>query len=191
MKSGVSQLNNIWGYAKNKRSGLPNASGLVDKGVGWQGGYFYRSLLCSREATILGMFSTAHPTRLLRCGRSPFPDSVRQYSTRGGTSGYTFRVTKPSASSERSVTVSIRCEISPMDLWMSLNRMVPFALKVTSVSSDHLSPSRLSISRMGQVPVCKKVFIFFREYSIANQQCLPFCNFITSVFVLVCFDYSA
>ena len=38
-------------------------------------------------------------------GRMELPSSLRAYSTRGGTSGYTVRVTMPSSSMERRLSV--------------------------------------------------------------------------------------
>ena len=39
-------------------------------------------------------------------GRMDSPSGLREYSTRGGTSGYTLRVTRPSSSIERRLSVS-------------------------------------------------------------------------------------
>ena len=54
------------------------------------------------------------------------PTSVKEYSTLGGTSGYTFRLTSPSASMLRRLAVSTFWDMLPMDRFRALNRMVPY-----------------------------------------------------------------
>ena len=90
--------------------------------------------------------------RFSRCGIRLCPICVNVYSTRGGTSGNTHLSTSPSVSRCRRVTVNIRCDTSPIDLAISLNRIVPLAFKVISTNMDHLSPNLLSTSRTGQIP---------------------------------------
>jgi hypothetical protein len=75
-----------------------------------------------------------------------FPIGVRLYSTLGGTSANASRRTRPSVVSERSVTVSMRCEIPGMAFCNSVNRSVPRA-RVDTTNIDHLSPTRVSNSR--------------------------------------------
>ena len=65
----------------------------------------------------------------------------------------------------------------------------PFEYNVVSTSSDHLSPRRLKISRIGQIPSCKKVFIILRFYLVVVQHRLPFCNSLTKKSPLAEPDY--
>ena len=86
--------------------------------------YFILSFFLS--LMILSMFSFAHIINELIWGNKDTARSVKAYSTRGGTSGYIVRLTNPSSSSVRSVTVSIFCEISGIaSLW---NAFYQFAL---------------------------------------------------------------
>ena len=83
----------------------------------------------------------------------------------------------PSVSSIRSVTVSMRCEMSPSVRWISLKRITPLAFNVSNTSIDHLSPRRHSTSRTGQEPVGVKFFQFFlRLHPFGIQQWLHACN---------------
>ena len=51
------------------------------------GDYHFARTACARRSRMAGVFFNAHSTRLFRYGiRSP-PESVKRYSTRGGTSG--------------------------------------------------------------------------------------------------------
>ena len=99
---------------------------------------------------ILHKFSDAQSMRLLRCCIKLSPDLVSEYSVRGGTSGYTARLITPSASSDRNVTVNIRCEMMPINLWRSLNRIVPLVASDTSTNNDHFSLRRPKRLRIGQ-----------------------------------------
>ena len=109
---------------------------------------------------IPGICCKAQSTNPSICGIKLFPLSVSSYSTRGGTSAYTLRLTSPSVSSVRRVTVSMRCEISAIVLWISQNRMVPLAFNVIRTSIDHLSPSLHNTFRTGQLSSGWKFFIF-------------------------------
>src|SRR5580658_8913391 len=74
------------------------------------------------------------------------PIGVSSYSTRGGMTGWMVRVTMPSRSSPRSVTVSIRAVMPSIERCSSLNRMVPWPRRsITDI--DHLSPTRCRIAR--------------------------------------------
>ena len=86
------------------------------------------------------------------CGRREWVRGVSAYSTLGGTSGYTVRVTYPSSSSVRRVTVSIFCDMSGMSRCNSLKRMadLPVLLSVYITKSDHLSQSFDKMLRIGQ-----------------------------------------
>lgn len=81
--------------------------------------YLRAALILS--AMMASLFSNAHSSKALTWGRSDSALAVSAYSTRGGTSGYTVRVTYPSSSSVRSVTVSIFCEMSGISRCNSLN----------------------------------------------------------------------
>jgi len=102
------------------------------------------------DSLIAGIFSVAQAERLCRCGKSDLPRSVKLYSTFGGISGKTVRHTRPSASSVRSVTVSIFCEMSPIALCSSLNRSFSTSPKIRIASIDHLSPNLSNTERIGQ-----------------------------------------
>ena len=56
-----------------------------------------------------------------RMGRRLCPSSVREYSTLGGTSAYTFRFTRPLSSIDRSCAVSTFCDTFPTE-FLSLHR---------------------------------------------------------------------
>src|SRR5438128_1071003 len=60
--------------------------------------------------------------------------------------GYTVRVTRPSRSRWRRVSVSIRCEMPSMPRCSSVKRVVPWPSRAMA-NTLHLSPTRLSISR--------------------------------------------
>ena len=97
------------------------------------------------------MCSVAHVSRLPMSGSRLLPLSDNEYSTRGGTSGKATRLINPSASSIFNVAVSIFCEMSGMLRCNSLKRRLPFVSKVKSTNIDHLSPTRDSIFRTGQL----------------------------------------
>src|SRR5580698_7672054 len=65
---------------------------------------------CSKISRVLGNFM-AQSTRLFIARQSVFPSSVSSYSTLGGNSGCTVRLTSSFFSSVRSCCDSIRCEI--------------------------------------------------------------------------------
>ena len=72
-------------------------------------------------------------------GSSVRPKSVSEYSTFGGTCGYTSRCTMPSASNSRSCKVSIRCVICGKSLCNSLNRRVSGS-RWYKINTFHLPP---------------------------------------------------
>src|SRR4029077_9898082 len=77
------------------------------------------------------------------------PMGVRSYSTRGGMTGWMVRVTMPSRSSPRSVTVSILAVMPSTERCSWLNRWVPCpSMSITYI--DHLSPTRCRTSRARQ-----------------------------------------
>src|ERR1051326_8158557 len=63
--------------------------------------------------------------------------------------GNTVRVTRPSRSRPRRVSVSMRCEMPPIERLSSLKRFGPSPSRVTT-STDHLSPTRPSTSLMAR-----------------------------------------
>lgn len=105
--------------------------------------------------------------------RSVSPAGVSSYSTRGGTSAKTVRVTRPSRSRPRRVCVSIFWEIPATSWQISLKRRGPPA-RVPTTSTVHLSPIRSSTRRLGQpasyglgvASVCRG------ESSIVTKRCL-------------------
>ena len=90
--------------------------------------------------------------RALRTGINDFPVSVREYSTRGGTSGYTSRCTRWLCSRFFNVWESIFCEQSVIWRRSSLNRSTPASLvwSIYNTNKDHLSPKRLTTCLIGQ-----------------------------------------
>ena len=70
-------------------------------------------------------------------------EQLERLSTRGGTVGWTVRLTSPSRSRPRSVSVSMRCEMPSIRRCRSLNRMRPSPSSRTT-STAHLSPMRAS-----------------------------------------------
>lgn len=105
-----------------------------------------------RLLIIVAMFSLAQPISASIWGSRECVHGVNAYSTRGGTSGYTVRVTYPSSSSVRKVTVSIFCDMSGISRCSSLKRIgpPPALSRVYMTKSDHLSHSRASMFRIGQ-----------------------------------------
>lgn len=74
-----------------------------------------------RSIMMDALFSIAHATKALICGSNDCALAVSAYSTRGGTSGKTVRVTYPSSSKVRNVEVSIFCDTSGINCCSSLN----------------------------------------------------------------------
>lgn len=68
--------------------------------------------------------------------------TVREYSTRGGTVGYTRRAMRPSRSSPRSVTASMRWLIPSTPRRISLNRWTPSPSRPMTRLFWTSSPSR-------------------------------------------------
>src|SRR6185312_7844205 len=98
-----------------------------------------------RADAIAGRFLRAHSPSSLTGSSSERPSLVSSYSTLGGTVGKTVRVTRPSRSSPRKVSVSMRCEIEPSARRNSLKRLGP-APSVETTSTVHLSPTRARTS---------------------------------------------
>lgn len=113
-------------------------------GVGLASG---REPYSTRAASMSARCASAHPATATSGTSSVLPSAVNEYSTRGGTTGYTTRSTSPSRSSWRSVSVSIRCEMPSIDRCSSVKRMVPSPRSVMT-KTLHLSPMRVRTSRM-------------------------------------------
>src|SRR4029453_4946605 len=96
-------------------------------------------------------FLRAHKPSSLTGTSNDRPSLVNSYSTRGGMVGNTVRVTRPSRSSARRVSVSMRCEIEPKALRSSLKRLGP-SPKVQTTSTVHLLPTRASTSLAARQP---------------------------------------
>ena len=114
-----------------------------------------------------------------------FPVAVSEYSTFGGTSAYTLRFIKPSASKPFKVSVSTLGEISGMALPMALKRVALFSDSTHSTSIAHLPEKRAMTLRIGQVFMqvyffrfsCNtNAFIFFFTY--VRVSTLHLCNLL-------------
>lgn len=105
-----------------------------------------------RSFIISSLFFKAHAVNASTCGSNDRARDVNAYSTLGGISGKTVRVTYPSSSNVRSVTVSIFCEMSGIARCNSLKR-IGFTLALSNVyitKSDHLSHNLAKTFRIGQ-----------------------------------------
>ena len=86
------------------------------------------------------------------------PSGLREYSTRGGTSGYTVRVTRPSSSMERRLSVSTFWLMPSRLLRSSLNRQGR-ASRLRRISSFHLLPISCTVVATGQAGISSFVSI--------------------------------
>ena len=84
------------------------------------------------------------------CGIRLLPISVREYSTFGGISAYTFLEIKPSHSRLFKVSVKTLGEISGIALLISLKRVASFSDNTQRTSIDHLPEKRAIIFLTGQ-----------------------------------------
>lgn len=102
-------------------------------------------------------------------GMRDLPVSVSEYSTIGGTTGYTLRLTRFDSSRRFSVTDSIFGEQSAMRAHNSLKRSTPFSAECSSysTSSDHLLPKRLMICLIGHV----RYSGFISDMALASPPC--------------------
>lgn len=107
--------------------------------------FFFLSLMMSSR------FSEAHSIIGRQTVIKERPLAVMEYSTRGGTSGNTLRITKPSCSRFFRVEVSTFCEISGR-LFLIAENLIgsEFCKSVCMASSDHLSPILAMIFLIGQ-----------------------------------------
>src|SRR5579862_7091370 len=76
--------------------------------------------------------------------------------------GNTVRVTRPSRSSPRSVRVSMRCEMPPIERRNSLKRSGPSPSRLTT-RTDHLSPIRDRTSLMARQSAGKSLSLGFTD----------------------------
>ena len=73
-----------------------------------------------------GICSCPHLQKALKIGIMLFPFSDKQYSTLGGTWGYSLRITMPSFSNSFSWLLSILCVTFPNARFISLQRRISF-----------------------------------------------------------------
>ena len=104
---------------------------------------------CGARASL---FVKAQSIIPFKAGRKDSPSSVKLYSTLGGTSAYTLRVTRRKSSRRLSVWESIFLETSGMSFWKSRKRHTPYFCMATMAKTDHLSPIWERMSRTGQKP---------------------------------------
>lgn len=99
-----------------------------------------------------------------------YPVCVKVYSTRGGTSGYTFRVSNPLSSIDRKFAVNTFWDIFPTDFLISPNRFVP-SNKSRIINTFQRSLISIKVVSTGQagkffsikIPVYPQSFLF-RNY---------------------------
>ena len=103
--------------------------------------YLFYSCLCSRYAS---------PQLSIdwMIGRMDSPNSVREYSTRVGTSGKTVRFTMPSSSMERNASVNAFWLMPSMLFCSSLKRQ-GLESRLRMISSFHLLPIRETVIATG------------------------------------------
>src|SRR5215813_12012832 len=151
-----------------------------------------------RASSMAARLRRAHRPRPLTGSSSERPSFVSAYSTRGGMVGKTVRVTRPSRSSARSVSVSMRCEMLPSARRISLKRFGPLPSSVTT-STVHLSPTRARTSLTARqssgkfrflgitgVPSCALATVNYlaqvtKEYQVAAAKASPTPEFVYDV----------
>lgn len=113
------------------------------------------------------------------------PTSVREYSTFGGISAYSFLLTNPSASRFFNVSVSTLGDISGIALLIVLKRVASFSESTHNMSMAHLLENRDRTLRIGQSSIrvyflrfsCSyKLFISNNNYFKVSG--LHFCNLL-------------
>src|SRR6185436_5461517 len=136
-----------------------------------------------RACWIAVRFCRAHSPMPLTGPSSDRPSAVNSYSTLGGMVGNTVRVTMPSRSRPRSVKVSMRCEMLPSALRISLKRRAPSPSSPTT-RMVHLSPTRARTSLTARqssgtcrllgniaVPSClRRAVIYLSQVSNRNHE---------------------
>lgn len=100
-------------------------------------------------------------------GRMDSPSGLREYSTRGGTSGYTLRVTRPSSSIERRLSVSTFWLIPSRFFCSSLKRQGR-ASRFRRINSFHLLPISCTVVATGQAGA--NVFAFARYCPTSEEK---------------------
>ena len=109
-----------------------------------------------------------------RIGCRLCPNSVKVYSTLGGTSAYTVRVNSPLSSIARSCAVSTFCDTFPIDFFNSPKRFVPDN-RSRRIKTFHLSPIKVKVVSTGQagnsfviccVLICSPPYSFYLKLCI-------------------------
>lgn len=95
------------------------------------------------------LYSLPHSTIESNIGLRLNPTAVKEYSTLGGTSAYTFLLTNLSDSICLKLLVNTFCVIPVTDLFNSLNLLVPVNKSLT-IRTFHLSFIRLNVTSTGQ-----------------------------------------
>ena len=116
------------------------------------GGLFLRpraAIVFSIHQAFFALYSSPQFHIASKTGFKLCPNSVNVYSTRGGTSGKTVRISKPLSSICRSWEVSTFWLTLPMDFFNSPNRFVPDS-KSRIMSTFHLSLMSVSVVSTGQ-----------------------------------------
>ena len=107
---------------------------------------------------IYGALSNAQDMRLFSIGIRLLPSSVKEYSTFGGISAYSFLLTNPSASRFLNVSVRTFGEISGIALLIVLKRVASFSESTHNMSIAHLLENRDRTFRIGQFSI--RVYFF-------------------------------
>ena len=117
---------------------------------------------------LIHIFSLLHSIRGCSCLRKSFANGVGEYSTLGGTSGYTRRSANPFSTRCFRAEASIFSDTCGMVLNSSLKRIVPCSSRRRSTTIAHLLPSHSSRGEAGQ----KSRSNFFAFSCFRN----PFCQ---------------
>lgn len=110
-------------------------------------------------ADLFFLYSVPHASIASRMGLIDCPSSEREYSTRGGTSGYAVRTISPSSSIERRLSESTLWLIPSRSFLSSLNRQGRIR-KLRIISIFHLLPISATVVATGQAGIFSLVSIF-------------------------------
>lgn len=113
----------------------------------------------------LCQLSKAQPIRALRWGIRLRPLSDKEYSTRGGISGKSSRLTRLSCSNVFNVAVNTFGEISGIALPIALKRVVSFSANTHKINMDHLLEKREIMFRTGQA----SMQVYFFKFSFSSN----------------------
>lgn len=134
---------------------------------------------------IYGALSNAQDMRLFSIGIRLLPSSVKEYSTFGGISAYSFLLTNPSASRFLNVSVRTFGEISGIALLIVLKRVASFSESTHNMSIAHLLENRDRTFRIGQFSIRVYFFrfsctckLFISNNNYFKVSGLHFCNFL-------------